>query len=343
MENQLSPQKIEELWPFGVILVAVLIVWYFARKRNDTPNNKPHPKTFRYLKQSTEITRIEHEDTVVLCSKTPRSSCCLLPKWNSRLQTILDRHYGRKIGGASNFKIPDGALAISIPRKYFKCGKEPTDFEPRDQKSGEYSYEMYRNNLQITWFKCGNTKYLAGFCIYLFGFPYTFNEFWINKAFKEGSTYKPFQWKDLEIRKKWCKYWNRWILITNNQLGEIDKFVFNDKENQVERVNCSDCIWDEEQQTIEEQPIISNVKNQKIPLNALKSLKVEFCEIEKKPIMIGNDQFGVIKHFKWNPVNGRFEVKHCKSCEEAAKQRFDAMNDEPPTYEFLELIDLVEG
>lgn len=259
------------------------------------------------------------------------------------LQEIIDKHYGKKIGGCSKFKIPNEAVTISIPRKNFKCGKECTDFEPRDGKSGRFTYETCSNNLQITWFHVNNETFMAGFCIYLSRHPCLFNTFRIDSSFTEGSTYNPnlADLKETEMRKQWCSSRKRWLIMTKNQFGEVDKFRFNMKDNGFERINCSDCYWEPEVEDVVDDTLKKNV-NCEVPQEVLKFLKVEFCEIEKKPVTIGKDQLGIIKHFNWNPESGKFGVRYCKSCGKNSEPRFDIVKDEPPSYNFLELVELME-
>ncbi|KAF1770043.1 hypothetical protein GCK72_001860 [Caenorhabditis remanei] len=342
--------------PLFIILFLVLIRKFYHRKRRET--NQPTRFKFVENVKPESTWQYEYEGNVVVRCERIRGfrrflrSCFPFPELGMwRLRDLMIDLYGQKFGGNPRFQVPDEVMTIAIPKNNFRVkGEFSTEFEPKDGVQGDYTYEMYSSSVQITWFHFEGAKYLAGICIYMDNRynPLKIIKENVKNAINDLRIYKPnpLNFKEKLMKKMWCSFRNQWIIITQNEFGEVDKFIFNGKENQMELVKCDDCSFEMNAKIIGQSPV--SKKNLK-PLPTLdfsKFLKVEFCEKANDLMMIGKDSNGRIAHFEWDSEIGKFKIHSCWDCDVNARSRFqsnDELNDSPPSYEFLELIELTEN
>ncbi|CAI2294833.1 unnamed protein product [Caenorhabditis sp. 36 PRJEB53466] len=342
----------------GVILVPIamrFLIFLVCRLLNRRGEVRTEPTVFPFLKalQDSDSLWQSHDGLVTFQSRINVSDWSRLrrrltpypARGHDHLQNLLNSMYGYRPGGTPKIKLPAEVVTVSIPRQNFKCSNDCTSFETRDGTPGRWSYRMLSVGIQATYFHLGHQTYLAGICVYLdnrytaWRLPKSRFEWAFSK---ERKVYWPNseRLKAKMMEKKWCRLRNQWIILTRNEFGEIDKFVFDGKENRMEAVECFDCQMSDNDSIVDEIPT-----DAVLPPDCLSWLKVEFCEARKKPVMIGKDAAGDIVHFEWNTSIGKFKMETCYSCKLTARGRFErggGEEDTPPTYEYLEFIEMVD-
>uniref|UniRef100_A0A1I7T873 FBA_2 domain-containing protein n=1 Tax=Caenorhabditis tropicalis TaxID=1561998 RepID=A0A1I7T873_9PELO len=343
--------------PLAFVIIYYILYVFYNRKRKETKT----PTRFRFVESHESDDNWEYQfegNVVVRCRKTKGIRKIIrrlipIPEFGMwRLRDLMLDLYGLKFGGRPEFQVPNDVLTISIPRNNFRCkGEFSTDFEPKDGVIGDYTYEMICSSVQATWFHFNETKYLAGICIFMDNryHPLKIMKEKIKKILEDLRIYQPnpANFKEKLMKKTWCGFRNQWIIITQNEFGEVDKFAFNGQENQMELVKCPDCSLETTIRLMENTTRCRKTGMKPIPnLDFSKFLKVEFCEKNNDLVMIGKGSNGRISHFDWDSDLGKFKVQFCFDCETNAERRFkvsDEMEDAPPSYEFLELIELTQN
>ncbi|CAO4362209.1 unnamed protein product [Caenorhabditis nigoni] len=341
--------------PVLILISCIVMSKYYRRKRKETTE----PTRFRYIEHLNPENTWQYEfngNVVVQCEKPNACRRFLrrmvpIPEMGMWvLQDTMQALYGPDFIRKPDFVVPRDVVSIAIPKENFRVdGEYFVNFVPKDGVEGTYTYEMCSQSVQVTWFHYQDSKYIAGICIYMDDWynPFKIIKDNVVRAFENYSIYRPnpANLKEKSMRKVWCSYRNEWIIVTRNEFGEVDKFAFNGQENQMELVKCADCFYDSSTLPIEN----STAKKSSKPLPTLdfsKFLKVEFCEKWNDLVMVGKDSTGKIAHFNWDSEIGKFKTQSCCECNNNSRGRFDrdgGLEDEPPSYEFLELIELTQN
>lgn len=266
-----------------------------------------------------------------------------LPRGTGYIRKFLKDQYGMRPGGEAVVQIPeeleDHLVCVSVPAKNFRCGTKCTEFVARDNQQGFWSYQMICGGVQMTLLHVDDETFVAGMCIYARN-RWSIFEDRIAWAFSpERLVYQPRALTDKLIERRWCRLRHQWIIVTRNQYGEINKFEFNAANNSLDPIECFDCSG------VPNAPDASGPSAPELtPIpDCLNWLKVEFCASDQKPVMIGRNASGAISHFIWNPTIAKFQLESCEKCQVAGRNRFEAGPlDQPPSYEYLELIEMVE-